>query len=430
LNSNIPAQDEPANRFLPARHFDAVKNVLTYHDLNPRLGATYNLFGTGKTVLKASLGRYVQVQYPGATSLTGLNNPVTTSVTSATRSWTDSNGNFVPDCDLTNPAAQDLRSVGGDMCGPLSDLNFGKNNPKATQYDPALLHGFDARTYNWETSAEIQHELITGLSVNVGYFRRWYGNFLVTQNLATTPADFDPFCITVPVDSRLPNGGGNQQCGFYDVSVAKFGLTQNRATFASKFPGTRFEHYNGVDLTATGRLHNGAQFSGGATIGRSEVNTCQVINSPQDLLFCDNKPPFQANIKVLGAYPLPWYDLQLSGILQNVPGSEISTTTYLATTSTDIVPTLGRNLSSGAATLVVPLMNPGTLYDHRWTKMDLRVTKTVKIGQARLLGSLDVVNVLNSANSDALNTRYGTSWLQPTEVQGARTFRFAGRFEF
>ena len=45
--------------------------------------------------------------------------------------------------------------------------------------------------------------------MDVGYFRRWFGNFGVTDNLnleagATSVA----FSVTAPVDSRLPDGGG------------------------------------------------------------------------------------------------------------------------------------------------------------------------------------------------------------------------------
>ena len=42
------------------------------------------------------------------------------------RSWTDTNGNYVVDCDILNPAAQTV--PGGDVCGALTGnaLNFGK----------------------------------------------------------------------------------------------------------------------------------------------------------------------------------------------------------------------------------------------------------------------------------------------------------------
>src|SRR5262249_28085711 len=149
---------------------------------------------------------------------------------------------------------------------------------------------FQHRNYNWETSVAIQHELIKGLGINAGYFRRWFGNFTASQNQLASPADYDPFCITLPVDSRLPNGGGNRQCGYYDVSPAKFGQTQNLVRLASNF-GTRTQVYNGVDVTMSMRFPNGAQVSGGPSLGRTATNSCFVVNSPQDLLFCDVKPP-------------------------------------------------------------------------------------------------------------------------------------------
>ena len=57
-----------------------------------------------------------------------------------TRTWTDANGNWNPDCDLVNPAAQDLRSSGGDFCGVYSNNNFGTSR-LGVEYDPALLEG-------------------------------------------------------------------------------------------------------------------------------------------------------------------------------------------------------------------------------------------------------------------------------------------------
>ena len=74
-----------------------------WNDLSPRLGVAYDLFGDGKTAIKWSIGKYV-IGYGNRIAL--ANNPVTTSVLQVTRTWTDSNSNFVPDCDLTNPQQQ------------------------------------------------------------------------------------------------------------------------------------------------------------------------------------------------------------------------------------------------------------------------------------------------------------------------------------
>ena len=124
-------------------------------------------------------------------------------------------------------------------------LNFGKNNPNATRYDDELVRGFGKRDYFWDFSTELQHELATGVSVSAGYYRNWTDIYSilggvvwgagVTDNLAVTPADFDPFCITAPNDSRLPGGGGYDVCGLYDVSPEKFGQREDLVRQTSDF---------------------------------------------------------------------------------------------------------------------------------------------------------------------------------------------------
>ena len=139
----------------------------------------YDIFGNGKTAVKANIGKYGLAPDPTA------GNPISTRlVNRVTRSWTDANGNFVPDCDLINPLAQSPATTGSiDTCGQISDLRFGTPIP-STSYDPAILGGWNVRPNNWEFSTSVQHEIVAGLGVDVGYFRRSFNNFTVTQNRA------------------------------------------------------------------------------------------------------------------------------------------------------------------------------------------------------------------------------------------------------
>ena len=127
------------NEWLGERTYDPVYNIPNWRDWSPRMGMSYDLFGNGRTAIKAQLGKYVSKL---GTDLTEGLNPIATSVVSATRNWDDltypvgdpRRGNFVPDCDLGN------FTINGE-CGAISNNNFGRNNPNATRWDPAVLEG-------------------------------------------------------------------------------------------------------------------------------------------------------------------------------------------------------------------------------------------------------------------------------------------------
>ncbi len=55
----LPEQEHPTGRWNPtAQHFDAVDRVIDYNLFAPRVGASYDLGGDGKTVVKAFYGTY------------------------------------------------------------------------------------------------------------------------------------------------------------------------------------------------------------------------------------------------------------------------------------------------------------------------------------------------------------------------------------
>ena len=97
-------------------------------------------------------------------------------------------------------------------CGAMANQNFGKE-VFTRSYDPNFVTGWGNRPYNWGLGVSVQQEVLPRVSVNVGYFRNWWGNWYVVDNRSTTLADYTPFSIMAPVDPRLPGGGGQTISG-------------------------------------------------------------------------------------------------------------------------------------------------------------------------------------------------------------------------
>ncbi len=404
--------------------------------------------------MKATLSRYVQTSTVGFARLL---NPLNTSVNSATRTWNDAvalggNGDGIPQV---------------SELGPLSNTSFGQVSI-ATRYDPETIHGFDNRRNNWEVSTTISHELMPRVSTELSYFRRAQGHFTTTDNLDVAPSDFNSYCVTAPTDSRLPNGGGYQICGLYDIVPTKFGLASNNlVTFVDNYGGKQTEVFNGIDFAMNARLRSDLFLTGGFATGNTHFNVCDAfVDNPKTgfglsaaaagagvapspgtgsvFSYCDFDTSWLTQLKVTGSYTLPWQEIQLGGVLQNLPGQQITAQWNI----TQADPTgLGRPLSGGVNTSrVVPLIKPGTMYTPRRTQVDLRVSKSFRLssGSQRLQVMADIFNAFNSnaavgATSNAgeppaaINTTYSpttTTWLRPLNILQARYVKFGAQFTF
>ena len=65
-------------------------------------------------------------------------------------------------------------------------------------------------------------------------------------------------------------------------------------------------------------------------------------------------------------------------------------------------------------------------------QVDLRVTKSVKVGHTKLNGMLDVYNLGNSRAPQSLNTVYSATntYLRPTSLLGGRLIKFGATVDF
>jgi hypothetical protein len=383
-----------------------------------------------------------------------LRMPQTTSAfgtAGVTRTWIDANKNFVPDCDLLNPAAQDLQATGGDFCGVMSNTNFGKNI-LTNNFDPAVLNGWGVRPSDWDLGVSAQQQIGPRSSVDVAYTRRWFHGFMVADNLALQPSDLTPYSITAPNDPRLPGGGGYAISGLYDVVPDKAGQVNNLIADSRKY-GAWSQHFDGIDVTLSVRSIKGITFVGGASTGQTVADNCDVRTHLPELAttttgtsafgagltgsdvtpvspYCHVAFGVLTQFRGLSSYLVPKIGIQVSAVMQSKPGAMLAAN--YAVPAAVVAQSLGRSPSGNATNVTVNLVEPGTMYGDRINQLDFRVGKSLTFGRTRTVLGLEIYNALNSSAVLTYNNAFvpGGPWLQPLTILTPRFFKITTELLF
>jgi hypothetical protein len=394
------------------------------------------------------LGKYLEgvgitANYSGPNPTVRL--PGTGFPRTVTRTWTDANGNFTPDCDLLNPATQDLRAGGSDFCGVISDQRFG-STLFSNEYDPALLTGWGVRSSDWNFGLSVQQQILPRMSVEVAYHRRSFDGFTVNDNTLVQPSDYTEYSITAPQDPRLPGGGGYVVAGLYDVHPALAGQINNLVIDSRGF-GRWYQYSNGLDVTLNLRTQGGFTFQGGTSTGQTVADNCEVrANLPEVSAtlgaglagsnvsptspYCHVAYGVLTQLRGLATYTIPKIDLQVSSVFQSKPGPLLSAN--YAVPASVVAQSLGRPPAGNVTNVTVNLIEPGTLYGDRFNQLDFKVAKILRFGRTRTTAGVALYNVLNSSTVLTYNNTFvpGGPWLQPNSVLTPRLVRISVEVTF
>jgi hypothetical protein len=377
-NQFVPVQADGTNRYCTPE-----TDGVNYRDISPRWGATWDVFGNGKTAVKWTMGRFLNAA--GISGVYSGNNPARRGVQRLRRNWDDANGNRRVDCDLMNftpngecgafvnapgagtgttprtddtlrygrdPAALDASGVpvglATTQCGRTESAIPASVQAYCNQYGDSLLDGWGRRRGEWQFDVGVQQEILPKLTGEILFHRRSYFNITVDDTLGLgcdifngatdlqtcqdqmmryVSPSHDFYTVLAPIDSRLPNGGG------YPI----LGLNTEKTTNATGLPvavtylDAQNYTWNGVDTNFLWRGPQGLRLQFGTGTGRTQRNTCgSMLDSPtvrgrEGFEFqaqCDQRTPFQTTIKGAATYTVPWVDVLLSTVFQSLAGVE------------------------------------------------------------------------------------------------------------
>jgi len=479
FNSSQPTYHLSPSLLTPLRNYDVpAYDTVRMKDWTPKMAMAWDVFGDGKTALKVNLSKYVLgLSLAASNPLITLSNSniVTTAGSNITgapgRTWTDNNNNFIPDCDLTNPNLQGPTQTGAnnqvDTCGAVTGAGalMYANTPTPQQAgDDNARYGWGKRAYSWEFSVAAQREIAKGVSVYAGYFRRWFGNFLVTDDQNHTANDYDQYSITPGAIPAVPATAGGAALpgnlyttGFFNQKLGTLPAANNIIGLSDTFfPGSNMiDHWNGFDISLDMRLPRGIIFRGGTSTGRQVTDMCDIVDpanagrfgsrSPlveilatagQPLSACHVEQNWLTQIKFQGSYTVPKVDVSIGAGYSNTPGIE------LALNYSDLNSDIARPVAQGGlgrlpfgavsanATTTLSLIPPQTQYYTRLNQLDLRFAKILRYHGTRATASLDLYNVFNQDMVTNASFAYPANWLAPSAVLAPRLMKVSLTYDF
>lgn len=377
LPSSVPANPIIPD-LLPAVQFAGADSGVTFLDVSPRLGVTYNLTGDGRTILKGNYAIYWGTGISTAASV----NPV--SEVTLRFPWNDLNGDrFVQrnELDLTRR----LSLTGNyDPANPSSPRS-------STTVDPNLKN--DRTT---EFSVGVERELMANFGVGASYIYRQYPDY---ENFTIVPgvnaADYVPVTFTAPCTSVA--------CTDPSYTVTYYQLPYTRPGGGFRRNADRTRKYHGLELTARKRFSDRWMLNASANFqstryfyGGPDVS----YQDPTDIAMLDGAQTGTANAKwlgkVTGLYVLPWHDIGVSGFFNMRQGYPFNR--YL----------LSPSRTGGIGTANVDIDRWGDVRYDTFSQLDMRVEKQFTFGRTKWAVALDVFNVMNSnvvlAREDQMNS--------------------------
>jgi len=281
--SNLPSSIPAVPGFeaqVPEFLFDGNNPEVTFNNFSPRLGATYDLTGDGKTIIRGNYARYYDPY--GAGYLSPWNPGFTY------------NGAVFTYTNLNNDRTVQPNEVTGGpnyYGGLTSDGSFNLDEFLSQNlYDPDL-----SNTTTDEIIAGFERQLQQDISVSVNYTYRSYQNFTTINPFGIDAGDY------------VFNGNltFNTALGSFTVPTFHLPFSQDGTNILTNIQDYN-QSYNGVDLSLRKRMSNDFMINTGVTLQRQSSH----YDSPAGLAFQTNDAGLSGTTFPFDPTNLPYMDGQ------------------------------------------------------------------------------------------------------------------------
>ena len=382
----LPAQTGPGGQT-----FAAVDEVLIWNNLGPRVGASFDVTGKGKTIVKANYGKYWL--YPAGDFAGTVNpNPPTWR---EIYTWNDlnTNGKWDP----------------GEQVGTPTSVSGGT---ASTIYDPSIQN-----TFSHQALAFVEHEAAPNLGIRTGLV--WNGRRQLRGSLnINRPVD----AYTEAVQVRDPGPDGRTGTSDDGPLITAYNLAANYLSLPvvnrtiNLGSGANTNYYT-WEIAATRRM--AGSWSLLASFDKTWAHEGAIAaNATPNLLIntVDGENRYTTwQAKLNATVTLPW-NLRVTPILRHQSG-----TAFARTFSASL------NYSSAVTIKAEPVGGERT---PNLTLFDVRSEKVLRVAQTRFSAFFDLYNIFNSNDPQALTTTSGSAWMFPSAITTPRVARIGLKFNW
>jgi hypothetical protein len=433
----LPAQVTPVSRYFPdglvfqgvniggvvqdytvRKNFDAVHEDPLWYNWAPRVAATYDLFGNGKTAIKASWGKYLDQISTGTPPNPNAN-------INQSYVWNDVNGDLV--FQPGNATWDGLKYVGGEF-GALSATN----NLAVAVFDKTLR-----RPARNEFTLTLDHELFSNFLLDISYLRTREKDIqgTIDNSIDLWPGQYTTIPLSDPGRDGVFGTGDDASITVYNQNA---GVTTTTKTINDDRLATR---YDGLDVIATKRFEQGWTLLAGYTYSRTRVDLTSLANPNNAFVNAGGESGGRRhNFKASGSYQLP-YKVLVAGNLRLQSGLPVTRTWAVPTCSATVLANCTRQ------GLTVNAEPRGSVLLPFLPTVDLRAGRYFDFHDDRIELSLDVYNLTNANTVFATRTTTGqtpirvngdptqpttliTTFLSPTQFLAPRVVRFNVTYSF